>query len=510
MPKTFLPFLGKTGFDNEKYVHAQSSAIISRASKFEKLYLEFGGKLLYDYHAARVLPGYELDAKMQVIRELAKKKPVEFLLCASARDLQAGKKVGSLGISYRDFSLKLIDSIRESGFPLSTIVVNFFSGEQKAREFGSFLRKKGCSVYYRGLINKYPKNLKAIASARGFGKRPFIKTKKPIVIVTGAGPGSGKLATCLAMVFQDHLQGKDSGYAKFETFPIWNLPISSPINAAYEAATADLGDYNQIDQFHLKAHKTKAVNYNRDVQAFPIIQKIIKEIASPSNFMRTYKSPTDMGINRAADAIIRPGLCEKAARQEIIRRYFSYSCDVVSGSGKEESVSRVEKIMKKYKIQFSERPVVKRAREAAGKAFGGMSVGCALMLPSGEILVGSNSSRMHAEPAAIMNALKRMAGISSETDVLLPEAIEQIRKLKRKIHSDESENLDISEILIVLAISAKYGAAAASAFSEIENLRSCELHTTHMLSKEDSASLRALGINSTSDGNIGLGRLYYG
>ena len=513
MPKiNHFTYLGKTGFDNEKYLNAQSDAIIERASKFDKLYLEFGGKLIFDYHAARVLPGYHLNGKIEVIRRLAAKRPVEFLLCINARDIQSGRKMGALGINYRDFSLKMIDSIKEYGFEVPGVCINLFSGEPAAKELGSFLKKQGYNVYYRGLIEGYPENFKKIASPAGFGKKPFIKTNKPIVIVTGAGPNSGKLATCLTLVYQDYLGGKDSGYAKMESFPVWNLPLDSPVNVAYEAATADIADYNLIDPFHLKAYGVKAVNYNRDVAAFPIIHKMLNAIVSPSNFMLNYKSPTDMGVNHVGKAIANLEICEKAARQEIIRRYFNYCSDSLSGTGKEEAAEIVEKLMKKHKIRATERQVVGEAREAAEKSKEGMKlkVGCAIMLQSGEIVTGKNSPMMHAESAAILNALKKMAGVPKADNVLVPTSIHQIRKMRKKMYAEESENLNISEVLMLLAINANEGNGAEKAFSCLEKLNSCELHTTHVLSRDDQAALRALGVNYTSDGKMELGRLYIG
>ncbi len=504
--------LGKFGFNNEAYVKAQSDAIIERASKFDKLYLEFGGKLLYDYHAAKVLPGYRMDAKMNVIKRLAHKRPIEFLFCVSARDLQSGKKMGALGISYWDFSLKMLDSIKAYGFKVPNVVINLFSGEPAAKEFGAFMRKQGYDVYYRDLISGYPNNLKAIASSRGFGKKPFIRTEKSIVIVTGAGPNSGKMATCLTMVYQDYLKGDDSGYAKFESFPVWNLPLESPINAAYEAATADIGDYNLIDPYHLKAYKVSAVNYNRDVASFAIISNIIKKIISPGNFMHSYHSPTDMGLNFVSRGIVDLELCERAARQEIIRRYFGYRADFLAGTGTEDASLRVEKLMKRQGIRLDERPVVALARDAAKRAPGhrGLSIGCALMLPNGETVSEHNSPLMHAESAAIISALKKLAFVHDRKHVLWGEAVSQVRKLRRKIYSENSENLNVPEILIALAVSAAGDENAAKAFAKLEALQSSELHTTHMLSPEDATALRRLGINCTSDGKKEFGKLYLG
>ncbi|MEW6529004.1 MAG: DUF1846 domain-containing protein [Candidatus Micrarchaeota archaeon] len=514
----FFTFFGKKGFDNERYLRAQTDAITERASKFTKIYLEFGGKLLYDYHAAHVLPGYELDTKMHVIKKLAEKRPVEFLFCVSARDLESEKKMSALGISYRDFSIKMLENIRMYGFYVPNVVINLFSGEQKAKEFGNYLKKQKYRVYYRELIKGYPNNLNAIASRFGYGKKPFIKTDKPIVIVAGAGPNSGKMATCLTMIYQDYLQKKDSGYAKFESFPIWNIPLISPINAAYEAATVDINDYNLIDPYHLEAYKIEAVNYNRDISGFSIIKKIFGKIISRSNFMRAYKSPTDMGINKMKEGITDIELCERAARQEIIRRYFSYKSDFFSGVRSEECFLRVGNIMKKSKILFSERPIIALARKTAGKPLHNKwrrglcigRVGCALMLSDSTIVCGTNSLHMHAESAAIMNALKKMAKIKANVDILWPKAIEQIRKLRKIIYNDQSENLSVPEILIVLAISAKIERNAAKAFAKIKKLHSCELHTTHLLCREDSSALRALGINFTSDGKIEVGKIHIG
>ncbi len=511
MPKNYFPFIGKTGFDNERYIDAQSEAIIVRASKFDKLYLEFGGKLLYDYHAARVLPGYHFGAKMEVIKRLAEKRQLEFLFCVNARDLQRGKKMGALGITYRDFSLKMIDSIEDHGFRVPAIAINLFSGEPVAKKFGFFLRKNGYEVHYRGLIKNYPDNISVIASPRGYGKKPFIKTKKPIVIVTGAGPNSGKMATCLAMIYQDYLRRNDSGYAKFESFPVWNLPLSSPINAAYEAATADIGDYNLIDPYHLKAYGAKTVNYNRDVEGFVIIQKMLKKIISGSNYMHNYHSPTDMGINKMSEGIVDLNLCEKAAKQEIIRRFFNYRSDLIAGMGSTEAVFRVEKLMKKMKISLGEREVAKVARTVAdaGKGHRGIKAGAALMLPNGKTVAGGNSPLMHAESAVLIKGLKILAGVGKEENVLWPEAIEQVRKLRREAYSDESENLSVPEILIVLSISASRNKDTAKLFAQLGNLHSSELHATHVLSREDAGALRKLGIHFTSDGKREVGKLYF-
>ncbi len=506
----------KKGFDSIKYIRIQSKAIIERAKKFNKLYLEFGGKLLYDYHASRVLPGYELDNKMQVIKKLAKEKELEFLFCVSACDIETNKKMGSLGINYRNFSLKMIDSIEDYGFKVPTVVVTLFSGEKKAKEFGNYLKKKKYKVYYTNLIKGYPENIKSIVSGKGFGKKPFIKTRSPVVIITGAGPGSGKMSTCLRIVYQDYLNKKNSGYAKFETFPIWNIKLNSPINLAYEAATADIGDYNLIDPYHLKKYKIKAVNYNRDVKNFKIIQRLLKKIISKDNYMQNYFSPTDMGINTAKHAISNFNICEKAARQEIIRRYFRYYNELISGLGNKNTVKIVENLMKKNKIPFSERPVVAAARNEARNAqkqkagHRNMYVGSALQLQDNIIVTGRNSALMHAESAAIINALKKLSGISAGDHILAQGALIQVKKLRKKVYNETSENLDIPEILIILAISAKMNKTSEKAFSQLKKLRFCEMHTTHFVLREGKNKLRMLGINITSDGKLETGKLYVG
>ncbi|MCD6279854.1 DUF1846 family protein [Candidatus Micrarchaeota archaeon] len=517
-------YLGRVGFDNAKYINEQAKAIIKRACKFHKLYLEFGGKLLYDYHAAHVLPGYELDSKMHVIKRLIRKNKgkVEFVFCVSAKDLQSGKRMGALGISYHDFSLKMLDSIERYGFKVPNIVISLYSGETKAQEFGEFLKKQGYNIYYRRFIPGYPENIKMIASPYGFGEKPFIKTTKPIVIVAGAGPGSGKMSTCLTMVYQDYLCGKDSGYAKFETFPIWNIPINNPINVAYEAATADIGDYNLIDPYHMKKYHVKAVNYNRDVENYMIIQRLLKQIISKENYMNNYYSPTDMGINTAKDSITDLKLCVKAARQEIIRRYFRYYNEMLEGKGTQETVDRISDLMEKNGIKFSERKVIIPARkesEIAKKKYGkklktGVFSGAAIMLSNdgGVIVSGHNSPLMHSESAVIMYALKKIAGINKSKDIISSSVLAQIKELRKGVYQSESENLNISEILIALAVSARYDKNAKKAFDILRQgrLRSCEMHTTHALTRDDESVLRKLGINTTSDGKRELGKLYIG
>ncbi|RME79912.1 MAG: DUF1846 family protein [Methanobacteriota archaeon] len=490
-----IPFKGSYGFNNSKYVDAQSKAIISRAEKFHKLYLEFGGKLLQDFHAARVLPGYESNAKIEVLRKLKKVKDIEFLLCINSDYIEEGK-FSSVGLSYRDFSLKMVDSLREMGFDVKTAVFTFNKGQKKVKELAKIMKRKGLSVYYTPYIKGYPKNVAEITSVRGFRKRPFIKTTKRVVVVTGAGPTSGKMATCLTMVYQDYVRGKDSGYAKFETFPIWNLPLSSNINGAYEAATADLGDYNVVDGYHKKAYGFAATSYNRDFEAFSLLTRIIR-LLPESNYMHSYKSPTDMGINMAKEGITDEELCERAARQEIIRRLFKYRVGLLKGKNGEDAVIRVRKLMRNRKIAINERQVVEIARKEKKKSVVKPAVGCSLEVGK-TVVKARNSKRMHAEAGAIIKALKKLAG--AKKDVLDEDAIRSIRKLRKEIYGKVGENLTLKEALLVLAMSSAKNRKAKKAMDMLNELRGAELHTTHMISEEEDRFFLRLGINATSDG----------
>ncbi len=505
--KEYYSYMGQTGFNNEKYVEEQSKAIIERAGQFDKLYLEFGGKLMFDYHASRVLPGYHFNAKMQVIKNLAKTKKIEFIFCISAKDLENKKQVSSLGISYRDFTLKMIDSVKSYGFNVSTIVINLFNKQKKAKELGTYLKTKGFAVYYRKIIKNYPTNLTNVR--KGYAKKPFIKTMSPIVIVAGAGPGSGKLATCLTMVYQDYLMNKDSGYAKFETFPVKNLPLKSPINGAYEAATADIGDYNLIDPYHKKKYHKNSVNYNRDVEAYTIIKKIIQKIISKNNYMKKYNSPTDMGINEISQGIENQDICEQASKQEIIMRWFKYNNEINDGYGSPQTISRMNSLMTKYNCKFKDRPIIDIARNLSEKIKGyeNVKVGSALLLPNGTIITGKNSAPMHAEPHAIINALKELANIKRETEVISINSLKQVKRLRKIIYDEDSEKNNIPEALLLLAVNAKNN-DANKCLNQIHKLHSCHMHTTHKLMREDKSMLQQLGILYTSDGKIEIGKLY--
>lgn len=503
----------KIGFDTDKYVAEQTKYIQERVAKFDKkLYIEFGGKLLFDYHAARVLPGYEPHSKIRILQALGDE--VEIVLCINAKDIQKGRIVGSLGINYGDFTLKLIDDLRGYGLYVSTVVITMFSGEASALQIKNFLESNGIKVYTTKIIEDYPTNITVIASDKGYGAKPFIETTKPIVIVTGAGPNSGKMSTCLTMVYQDKKKGIDSGYAKFETFPIWNLPLDHPVNIAYEAATADIKDFNLIDPYHLKAHGKVAINYNRDVENFVIIQKIMKAIISKDNFMNTYQSPTDMGVNMAKTGIINDKACQEAANQEIIRRYFRYHNEYVLGLEKLETVEIVEKLLEKTNQKKTDRTVVEPARKAAEEAReknkGNKRVFCgaAIELHNGEIITGKNSPLLHAESSVILNAIKTMAKIPDQIQLISEEIIKQIKNFKITAYKEDSESLDVEETLIALAISSSTNPTAKLALEQLSKLKNTEMHSTHILKKGDESPLRKLGINHTTDSVMSGNKLF--
>ena len=503
----------KIGFDTEKYVEEQTKYILERASKFgKKLYLEFGGKLLFDYHATRVLPGYEPNTKIRILQALGNN--LEIVVCISARDVQKGRRVGSLGINYEDFTLKMIDDLRGYGLEVSTVIITFFSQETAALKLKEFLEKKGVTVYTTGIIEGYPSNIELITSDKGYGAKPFIETKRPIVVVTGAGANSGKMSSCLAMVYQDKLNGIDSGYAKFETFPIWNLPLDHPVNVAYEAATADIKDFNLIDPYHLKAYNQISVNYNRDVENFVIIQKIMKAIISKDNFMNSYNSPTDMGVNMAKEGVIDDDICQEASKEEVIRRFFRYNYEHILGQETLDTVSVSERLLEKLNVRKTERPVVIPARDAAenakhsGKGHKNVFCGAAIEVRENEIITGKNSSLLHAESAAVLNALKVLAGIPDQILLISEDIIKQIKDFKINAYNESSESLDVEQTLIALAISAATNPTAKLALEQLPKLKNMEMHTTHLPKKGDESPIRKLGINLTTDGHLTSRKLY--
>ena len=494
----------KIGFDNDRYLEHQSKAILDRVAEFgDKLYLEFGGKLIFDYHAARVLPGYDPNVKVKLLTRL--KDKIEIVFCVSAQDVAKGRMRGDFGMTYDMATLKTLDDLRDLDLPVTAVSINRFSGQTAALRLQKKIERRGVRVYTQGDIQGYPTDVDRIVSDEGYGKNPYIESNRPIVVITGAGPGSGKMATALSQMYHDHIAGRSSGFAKFETFPIWNLPIEHPVNLAYEAATADLGDFNLVDPHHLAAYQATAVNYNRDVENFPILTAVIEAILGSGGQIPHYRSPTDMGVNRAGDGIIDDEVVREAARQEIIRRYFRYLWENTIGVERRETVDRAKALLQRIKARPEDRQPVLPAREAAaqceaqGKGHEGVYCGAAIVLPSGEVVSGKNSVLLHSGSAAVLNATKALAGIPDNIDLLPAAVIENLTRLKREQLGEQGESLDVTEILIALAISAASNPAADAGLQALRPLRGCEMHMTHIPTGGDQVGLRRLGINLTTD-----------
>jgi uncharacterized protein (UPF0371 family) len=500
----------KIGFDNERYLNEQTAAILERVARFDgKLYLEFGGKLLFDYHASRVLPGFDPNVKMRLINKLKDKADV--ILCIYSGDIERRKVRADFGITYDTDALKVIDDLKDWGINILSVVITRFNDQPAVRIFKNKLERRGVKVYTHRATNGYPGDIDKIVSDEGYGANRYIETKNPIVIVTAPGPGSGKLATCLSQLYHDYRSGKKSGYAKFETFPIWNMPIAHPVNLAYEAATADIGDFNQIDPFHLKSYKVETVNYNRDVEVFPVLRRILEKITGREP---VYKSPTDMGVNCAGLGIVDEKIVQDAARQEIIRRYFRYSCEYMLGLVEKEAVERVEAIMKRLKIKQSDRRVVSYAQKAAKesekfkKGNEGIYCGAAIELKNSNIITGKNSSLMHATSSLILNAIKVLAGMPDRVHLLSPSIIRSIAKLKKDISNEKTVSLDLEEALIALSISATTNPTSKMCMKKLKELSGCEVHITHIPTPGDEAGLRRLGVNLTTDPNFSTSSLF--
>jgi uncharacterized protein (UPF0371 family) len=500
----------KTGFDNEKYLREQTYEILERVKMFgDKLYLEFGGKLLYDYHAARVLPGYDPNIKMRLLSEL--KDQADILLCIYAGDIERKKIRADFGITYDSDALKLIDDLRSWGISVLGVIITRYENQPSATLFKNKLERRGIKVCTHAFTKGYPTDVDLIVSDEGYGANEYIKTEKPLVVVTGPGPGSGKLATCLSQLYHDYLHGIKSGYAKFETFPIWNLPLKHPVNVAYEAATADIKDFNLIDSFHLENYGQAAVSYNRDTEVFPVLRRILEKITQGKPF---YKSPTDMGVNRAGFAIIDDEATKEAAMQEIIRRYFRYRCEYAMGFAEKETVQRVRLLVKEYSLEPENRRVVVPARDAAkvalddNKGNDGIYCGAAIELKDGSIITGNNSTLMHAATSLIIHAIKHLGGIPDKLKLLPDYITESVRRLKTEILNEKTVSLDLEEALIALSISAMTNHAAQLAIETLKELRGCEVHMTHIPTPGDEAGLRRLGVNLTSDPNFSTKDLF--
>ena len=500
----------RVGFDNDRYLTEQTAAINERVDRFsDKLYLEFGGKLLFDYHAARVLPGFDPNVKMRLLQGLNER--AEVVLCIYAGDIEKKKMRADFGITYDSDALKMIDDLRELHVVVRAVVITRYDEQPAATAFKNRLENRGIRVYTHRFTRGYPTDIDTIVSQEGYGANEHIQTDKPIVVVTGPGPGSGKLATCLSQLYHDHRQGLRSGYAKFETFPIWNLPLEHPVNAAYEAATAELGDVNQLDHFHLDAYNERAVNYNRDIEAFPLLGRIIERITGEPSF---YRSPTDMGVNRAGFGIVDDDVVSQAGTQEIVRRYFRYACEHAMGLADRDAVERIELLMNNLGVRQESRPVVKPAREAAqqcrrdGKGNEGIFCGAAVELGDGSLVTGNNSPLLHAAASLVLNASKRLAGLPTDLHLLPPAVTDSLSRLKTEVLGGRRVSLDVDEVLIALAVSTTSNPAAQAAVEKLEELRGCEVHLTHMPTPGDEAGLRKLGVNLTSDPDFATKSLF--
>lgn len=481
----------KIGFDNEKYLKMQSEHIRERISQFNnKLYLEFGGKLFDDYHASRVLPGFEPDSKLRMLMQLSDQ--AEIVIVISAADIDKNKVRGDLGITYDEDVLRLIDAFTSRGLYVGSVCITRYAGQESADAFKKRLEKLGIRVYLHYSIPGYPSNTALIVSDEGYGRNEYIETSRPLVVITAPGPGSGKMATCLSQLYHEYKRGISAGYAKFETFPIWNIPLKHPVNLAYEAATADLNDVNMIDPFHLEAYGETTVNYNRDVEIFPVLQAMFEKIIGEC----PYKSPTDMGVNMAGNCIVDDEVCREASRQEIIRRYYKSMNALLTGTGKEEEVYKIELLLKQAHASLQDRKIVPASLSMEEKTG---APAAALELPDGQIVFGKTSDLLGASSALLLNALKELAGIDHKTHVISPDAIRPIQELKIRYLGSKNPRLHMDETMIALSISAATNPDARLALEQIPKLKGCQAHTSVMLSSVDILSFRKLGVELTCE-----------
>ncbi|MDY5022850.1 MAG: DUF1846 domain-containing protein [Blautia sp.] len=481
----------KIGFDNEKYLKMQSEHIRERISKFDnKLYLEFGGKLFDDYHASRVLPGFEPDSKLRMLMQLSDQ--AEIVIVISAGDIDKNKVRGDLGITYDMDVLRLMEEFTSRGLYVGSVCITQYTGQESADTFKKHLEKLGIKVYIHYSIPGYPSNISMIVSDEGYGKNEYIETSRPLVVITAPGPGSGKMATCLSQLYHEYKRGISAGYAKFETFPIWNIPLKHPVNLAYEAATADLNDINMIDPFHLDAYGETTVNYNRDVEIFPVLQAMFEKIIGEC----PYKSPTDMGVNMAGNCIIDDEVCQEASRQEIIRRYYKSMNALAAGTGKEEEAYKIRLLLNQAHASLEDRHVVPASLDLE-KETGAPAA--ALELDNGKIVYGKTSELLGASSALLLNALKELAGIDHKRHVISPEAIRPIQELKTKYLGSKNPRLHSDETLIALSVSAANDEAARLALEQLPKLCGCQAHTSVMLSSVDIQEFRKLGIELTCE-----------
>ena len=491
----------KIGFDNEKYIKLQSQNIRDRIKMFGgKLYMEFGGKLFDDYHAARVLPGFEPDAKVKMLLNL--KDEAEIVIVINADAIEKNKRRGDLGITYDLDTLRLIDAFREIGLYVGSVVITQYTGQPLAGAFENRLKTLGIKVYKHYRIDDYPYNIQHIISENGFGKNDYIETSRELVVITAPGPGSGKMATCLSQLYHEHKRGVKAGYAKFETFPVWSIPLKHPVNIAYEAATADLNDVNMIDPFHLEAYGKTTVNYNRDIEIFPVLNAMLDGILGES----PYKSPTDMGVNMVGFAICDDEAVKVAAKQEIIRRYYSTIVNARQGLAEEADASKIELLMKQAGVTTKDRAVVSRAIEKSAQTD---APATAIELPDGRIITGKTSSLLGSASAMLLNALKVLADIPDEVNLISPTIIEPMQKLKTEIMGNHNPRLHTDEILIALSICAATDELAKKALDNAYKLAGSEAHSTVILSRVDENVFRKLGINLTCEPKYQTKKLYH-
>ena len=493
--------MAKPGFDNNKYLELQSSRIKDRIAEFGgKLYLEFGGKLFDDYHASRVLPGFQPDSKIRMLHEL--RNDAEIVIVISADDIEKNKRRGDLGITYDADCLRLIDAFRDFGLYVGSVCITHFAEQHAAVLFQKRLEGLGMKVYRHYIIPEYPANLPLIVSDEGYGKNDFIETERSLVVVTAPGPGSGKMATCLSQLYHEHKRGNQAGYAKFETFPIWNLPLKHPVNVAYEAATADLNDVNMIDPFHLEAYGVTTVNYNRDVEIFPVLNAMLTEIAGKS----VYKSPTDMGVNMAGFCIVDDEAVCAAAKEEIVRRYYEAAVQAKPGISENAVVYRIELLMNQLGISVADRPVVAAALNKAEET---NAPACAIQLETGEIITGKTSPLLGASSALLINVLKNLAGIPDEMYLLSPAVIEPIQELKVNHMGNRNPRLHTDEVLIALSICAATNPMAKLALDQLPKLRDLEAHSSVILASVDSQTFKKLGVHMTNEPRTQTKKLYH-
>ena len=489
----------KIGFDNEKYLRTQSEHIRERIAAFgDKLYLEFGGKLFDDYHASRVLPGFQPDSKLRMLLQLADQ--AEIVIAISAEDIEKNKIRGDLGITYDVDVLRLIQSFRDRGLYVGSVVITRFTNA--AEQFKSKLEAMGIRVYRHYSIDGYPANIPLIVSPEGYGRNEYIETSRPLVIVTAPGPGSGKMATCLSQLYHENRRGIKAGYAKFETFPIWNLPLKHPVNLAYEAATADLNDVNMIDPFHLEAYGVTTVNYNRDVEIFPVLSAIFEGIYGEC----PYKSPTDMGVNMAGNCIVDDEACCEASRQEIIRRWYASMNRLAKGDCPQKEVTKIEFLMKQADVTSADRPVV---NAALVKAQVTGAPAAALELPDGRIVTGRTSDLLGASAAVLLNAVKALGEIPDSTKLISPHFIEPVQTLKIDYLGSKNPRLHTDEILIALSMVAATDSNALKALNQLKKLRGCQVHTSVMLSEVDIRVFTKLGLQLTSEPRYENKKIYH-